>query len=45
MYTAVCNNSVAWGIDNLLCEFHITITFCYDICNSTDIFCIIIILY
>jgi len=19
MYTAVCNNSVAWGIDNLLC--------------------------
>jgi len=19
MYTAVCNNSMAWGIDNLLC--------------------------
>jgi len=44
MYTAVCNNSVAWGIDNLLCYFHITITFGYDICNSTDILCIIIII-
>ena len=42
MYTPVCNNLVAWGTDNLLCEFHITVTFCYDICNSTDILCIIL---
>jgi len=33
MYIPVCNNSMAWGIDKL-CSFHITITFCYDICNS-----------
>jgi len=45
MYIPDCNNSMACCIDNLLCNFHITIAFCYDICNSTDILCIIIILY
>ena len=39
-YIPYCNNSMAWDIDNLLCKFHITIT--YDICNSTDILCIIL---